>query len=60
MTTHVTSRLSVSTSTLAVADLVLVVQLAYRLDFLAFIDGLTDQGKADLLELTKSVSADLR
>lgn len=60
MTAHGTSRLSVSTSTRAVADPVLVVQLAYRLHFPVFIGGFTDRGKADLLELTKTLHADLR
>lgn len=60
MTAHGTSRLSVSTSTPAIADAVLVVQLAHRLHFPVFIGGFTDQGKADLLKLTKSLPADLR
>lgn len=60
MTAHVTSRWSVSTSTRAVADPVLVMQLAHRLHFPAFIGGFTDQVKADLLKVTKSMPADLR
>lgn len=45
MTAHGTSRLPVSTSTRAVADPVLVVQLVHRLHFPVFIGGFTDQGR---------------
>ena len=60
MTAHGTSRLSASTSTRAVADPVLVVQLAHGLHLPVSIGGVTDQGKVDLLELTKRLPADLR
>lgn len=60
MTAHGTSRLSVSTSTRAVADPVLVVQLAYRLHFPVFIGGFTDQEEGGSAELTKTLPADLR
>lgn len=55
MTAQGTSRLSVSTLTRALADPVLVVQLAHRLHFPVVHRWVHRPGKADLLKLTKSV-----
>ncbi len=60
MTAQGTSRLSVSTLTRALADPVLVVQLAHRLHFPVVHRWVHRPGKADLLKLTKSVPSDLR